>query len=83
MQETRSINCCGCGAGLPQTHTNTVKCDYCDSYNRILEDGKTIKYNPAVKMPNNMSKSTMIAIGLVGVLVPVMMGYKVFNALKK
>ena len=83
MQETRSINCCGCGGGLPSTQTNTVKCEYCGSYNRILEDGKTIKYNPAVKMPNKMSKSTMIAIGLAGVIMPSLIRYTALKAIKK
>jgi len=74
MQRIMSINCCGCGAGLPQATINTIKCDYCGSYNRILDDGKTIKYNPSVKTPNKMSKSTTIAISVAGVVSSALIG---------
>lgn len=39
MGQTKSFNCCSCGAGLPNPNGNTVKCRYCGNYNKILPSG--------------------------------------------
>lgn len=53
MNNTKSLNCCSCGAGLSKPVNSLVKCAYCGNFNKILPNNTTLIYREI----NNVDKS--------------------------
>jgi hypothetical protein len=78
MGQTRSFNCCSCGAGLHNPIGDTSKCRYCGNYNKILPNGVTLIYTKPKEEEKevqwkDLSLKHKFVVAMVFVIVPVVL----------
>ncbi len=78
MGQTRSFNCCSCGAGLYNPIGDTIKCGYCGNYNKILPNGVTLIYTKPKEEEKevewkDLSLKHKFVVAMVLVIVPVVL----------